>query len=104
MRGSRRYPAVGVPRRGLRGRLGASDQPGDGSQPRDGLGYGQHRAIQKKGHTSRRARPILGPKIHMPQIVTSKGAIRGHTAELGQFTPSAASPQQRAGNIGPPAR
>jgi hypothetical protein len=90
----------GMLRKECRGRPGAGDQPGDGSQPRDGLTYGQHRAIREKEHTCRRARPILGPKIHMPQIVTSKVRSADTRRNSRQFTLPAAGPQHGGGLAG----
>jgi hypothetical protein len=96
MRGPQHY-AGGMLRGEFRGRLGAGDQPGDGSQPGDGLAYGQHRAMREKEGTSRRARPILGPKIHMPQIVTSKVRSADTRRNSRQFTVPAADPQTEDG-------
>jgi hypothetical protein len=80
VRGSQRNP--GACWEEFRGRLGPRDEPGGNGQPGNGPAYGQPCAMRKKKQASRRGRPIPGPKIHMPQIVTSNGAIRGHTAEL----------------------
>jgi len=91
-------------RAGLRGRLDAGDKAGDDSQPRDELAYGQHSAIREKEQDSRRAGPILGPKIDMPQIATSKVRSADTRRNSGQFTLPAAGPQQRAENLRPLAR
>ena len=93
MRGPQHYTG-GRLRAEFRGRLDARDKAGDDSQPRDELAYRQHSAIREKEQASRRAGPILGPKIHMPQIVTSKVRSADTRRNLrGEFTASAATLQ-----------
>ena len=103
MRGPQHYTG-GTLRAEFRGRLDARDKAGDDSQPRDELAYRQHSAIREKEQASRRAGPILGPKIHMPQIVTSKVRSADTRRNSGQFTLPAAGPHQRAENLRPLAR
>jgi hypothetical protein len=103
MRGPQHYTG-GRLRAELRGRLDAGDKAGDDSQPRDEPVYGQHSAIREKEQASRRAGPVLGPKIHMPQIVTFKVRSADTRRNSGQFTLPAAGPQQRAENLRPLAR
>ena len=98
MRGPQHY-AEGLLGENFRGKLGAGEQPGDGSQPRDGLAYGQHRVMREKEKegTSGRTRPIPGPKIHMPQIATSKVRSADTRRNSRQSTLPAADPQTEDG-------